>query len=150
MAASSVPTVTVLGTTKLQNGKVKNRIKIALGANYAVATGVPLTAALCGLLQFEVQSSGSAFIDPVVTGVNQGGILAEIIGLALFLSYPTGGVTAAPATPAQPLITAGATAVTGSAATGPFTPGLGKAFPDQAVTTGLIVFADAYGYPAVA
>ncbi|SRR5258706_5103104 len=51
--------------------------------------------------------------------------------------YPVGGATAAPATPAQPLLTAGGTTVTGSAATGPFTPGGGKEVPTGADLSGI-------------
>lgn len=152
MAASTVPTVTILGTTRLADGSIRNRIKIALGANYAIATGVPLTAALCGLRQFLMQTNGQAMIDPVVTGVNQGGVLAEIVGQALFLGYPTGGAGTNPTTPAAPTVLASTGVATASAVdatrpTGAVLPGIGKAFPDQAVTTGLIVFADAFGYP---
>lgn len=150
MAASTVPTCTVLGITKMANGHVRNRVKVALGANYASATGVPLTPALCGLTAFDMQTSGTALVDPVVTGVNQGGVLAEVIGLAIFLSYPTGGAGANPTTPAAPTILASTGASTASAVdatrpTGAVLPGIAKALPDQAVSTGLIIFIDAFG-----
>lgn len=151
MAASTVPTYTVLGKTQLQNGLVKTRVKVALGTNYASATGVPITAAGCGLLQFQSQTGNTAFVDPVVTGVNQGGVTAEVIGGALFLSYPTGGGGSNPTTPVAPKVSTGVTSASACDATTPtITPGLSKAFPDQAVSTGLIVFMDAYGYPTVA
>lgn len=148
MAASSTPVYTVLGTTRMLNGKVRNRVKVALGSNYATATGVPITAAGCGLLQFENQKGGTSFLDPVVTGVNQGGILAEVVSLALWLGYPTGGGGTEPTTPVAPKVSTGADTASAVDATTPtITPGLGKAFPDQAVTTSLVVFLDAYGYP---
>jgi hypothetical protein len=59
--------------------------------------------------------------------------------------YPSGGATAAPATPAAPLITAGGTAVTGSTAAGPFTPGGGKEVPTGADLSAVTVYGVAFG-----
>lgn len=151
MAATTVPTCTTLGTTKLPNGQVRTRVKVALGANYASATGVPLTPVQCGLSAFQIAASGTALVDPVVTGVNQGGVIAEVIGLAIFLSYPTGGAGTNPTTPAAPTGLAATGVSTASAvdATRPtvaILPGIAKALPDQSVTTNLVVFLDAVGW----
>lgn len=61
------------------------------------------------------------------------------------LAYPTGGVTAAPAAVAQPLLTAGGTTVTGSAATGPITPGAGKEVPTGCNLAGFALVCTATG-----
>lgn len=151
MAATSTPTITIQGKVKLPNGLTKIRSKWALGANYASGTGVPMTAAQCGLTSFQLTDAKTDFVDPFVTGVNLGGILAEVNAKAIFLSYPTGGGGANPTTPAAPTGLAATGASTASAvdATRPtvaILPGIAKPLPDQSVTTGLIIFVEAIGY----
>ena len=60
--------------------------------------------------------------------------------------YPTGGATASPTALAAPLLTAGTTAVTGSAATGPITPGIAKEVGDTANLSSVIVRVFALGF----
>lgn len=140
----------VQGTTPMANGFVRKRVKITLDNAYPVAGYDVSTPASWGLSRFQVAADQASFVDPVVTGVNQGGVLAEIKAMKLLLSYPTGGGAASPVTPAAPLITAGAVAMTSSAANGAadVTPGVGKAFVNNADASTLVVFADAVGYPA--
>ena len=147
---------TIQGTTRLANGQVRKRVKIVGDNAYPVAGYDVSNAASFGLKQFGLNDAGTAFIDPVVTGVNQKGVLAEIIALKLLLTYPVGGTATSPTTPAQPVVVttpdAGATGLTGSAAkpalTAVTTPGQGKAFADASDASGLTFFVDAVGLPA--
>jgi len=144
--------VVVSGTTRLTDGLVRKRAQVTLDATAPVAgydLGTAAVLAALGLSRYALNDAQTGFQDPIVTGVNQTGILAEIKALKLLLSFPTGGSVAAPATnlPA-PVGATGGTAVTSSAATLPITPGVGKACVNNTDMTGVIVFIDAYGYPA--
>jgi hypothetical protein len=143
-------TFTVQGKTPMANGLVRTRVKMVLDNNYPVAGYDVSTPASWGLSRFQLQATQDSFVDPVVTGVNQGGVMAEIKAMKLLLSYPSGGGQASPTTPAAPLLTAGAVAVTSNAANGAndLTPGVGKAFANASDASTLTVFADAVGYPA--
>ena len=143
-------TFTIQGTTAITGGLVRKRVKIVLDNAYPVAGYDVSNPASWGLSRFQVSSDQTAFVDPVVTGVNQGGVLAEIKAMKLLLSYPSGGGQASPLAPAAPLITAGAVAMTSAAANGAndLTPGVGKAFANNTDASTLTVFADAVGYPA--
>lgn len=140
-------TFTVLGKTGANSqGITKTRVKAVLDNAYPVA-GYAITPANCGLSMFQVGADGKSFVDPVVTGVNGGGVLAEIIAQKLLLGYPTGGADTAPTTPAAPLAQGGASTASAVSAIRPgLTPGVGKAFPDAADAHLLTVFFDAYGY----
>ena len=149
-------TFTIQGTTVLANGQVRKRVKIVGDNAYPVAGYDVSDASKFGLKQFNLNDSGTSFTDPVIVGVNQKGVLAEIVALKLLLSYPSGGTAASPTTPAQPVAVttpdAGATTMTGSAAkpalTAVTTPGQGKAFADASDASGLTFFVDAIGLPA--
>lgn len=145
-------TFTILGTTPVRDGMVRKRVKAVGDAAYPVA-GYPVTAANCGLKMFAVNATGDGFIDPVVTGVNQKGVLAEVVSGKLLISYSTGGAATSPTTPAAPVGLCASGAATASAvdATRPtvgLTPGQGKAFADNSDASGLTFFLDAIGYPA--
>lgn len=146
-------TVTKLGTTRLADGTVRVRA-VAVGDNAYPAAGYDLSTAAVlaalGLKQYTVKDDGSGFVDPIVTGVNQQGLLAEIVALKLLVSYPTGGGVASPVALAAPLVTVGAVAMTSAAANGAgdLTPGVGKACAVNTDLSGANVkfFFDAYGY----
>lgn len=146
--------ITVLGTTQLGNGLVRKRA-VTLGDNaYPVAGydfSVAAVLAALGLKQYKVNDAGTGFEDPVVTGCNQQGLLAEFQGLKLLVSLPTGGATAAPTTLAAPLVTTGAATASAVNATTPaITPGPGKACVVNTDLSGanVKIFFDAVGYPA--
>jgi hypothetical protein len=146
--------ITVLGTTQLGNGLVRKRA-VALGDNaYPVAgydfSPAAILAAL-GLKSYKINDAQTGFEDPVVTGVNQQGLLAEFVGLKLLVSLPTGGATACPTTLAAPLSTTGTSTASAVNATTPaITPGPGKACVVNTDFSGATVkfFFDAVGYPA--
>lgn len=150
-------TITVQGTTPIPGGPrlVRKRAKIVCDNAYPVAGyDVSALAASFGLKKFKVNDAGTAFLDPVVTGVNQGGVLAEFVALKLLLSFPTGGAATAPATAATaPVGLAGTGVSTASAvdATRPtvgLTPGCGKACPASMDASTITIFADVVGYAA--
>src|SRR5713226_5714215 len=95
-----------------------------------------LTPALFGLSQFAAKRAGAPGVNPVipprVLGVGMAttnkGVMFDVDdsvagGPALRAFYPTGGVSGGGAVGNQPGVTAGATAVTSTAATAPLTPG---------------------------
>jgi hypothetical protein len=153
MATTVTMTYTVLGTTAMTDGLVRKRVSAVGGSQYPV-TGFPIAAADCGLKMFALAADGATFIQPVVTGVNQSGLLAEVVAGKVLFSFPTGGAATAPAT--------GATAPVGLAATGAatasavdatrptvgLTPGCGKACPATCDLSTVTIFLDAIGYPA--
>lgn len=141
-------TSTVLKREKLANGLTKTLTLIVLAGTYATG-GVPILPADCGLTLFEAIFGGALYRDPVAlqfnNSSNANNMLAMITSMILRLIYPTGGATAAPTTPAAPLVTAGATPVTSTAATGVLTPGVGKEFPNNGDVTNMSVLVEAVG-----
>ncbi len=155
--AGTIATTTVLGTTKLANGLVRKRVSFLLDTAYPVAgydinTAAVLTA--LGISRYQLNDLQTGFVDPVVTGVSQTGILAEIKGLKLLLSFPSGGAGTSPAAATTaPVGLCGTGAATASAvdATRPtvgLTPGAGKACAASMDASSVTVFADVYGYQA--
>jgi hypothetical protein len=146
-------TFTILGTTPLPGGLVRKRLKAVGDSAYPVA-GYPISAANCGLKMFALNDAKTGFIDPVAVGVNQGGVLAEIVAGKILLTFPSGGAATAPATAATAPVGLAATgAATASAvdATRPtvgLTPGCGKVLPASCDASTITVFIDAVGYPA--
>lgn len=147
--------ITVLGKTPLADGTVRVRAKCTLDNAYPVTgydfSPATILAAL-GLSGYIVNKAGNGWVDPVATGVNQQGLLAEFVLLKLLMSYPTGGATAAPATATPaPLVTTGASTASAVNATTPaITPGVGKACVVNTDFSGasVVIFFDAFGYPA--
>jgi len=152
--AFGAASITKLGTTPQSDGSVRVRGVTTCDNAYPVAGYNFNTAAILaalGLRAWKVTDNGTALIDPVVTGVNQQGLLAEFVGLQLLVSLPTGGATAAPTTLAAPLVTTGAaTASAVNVVTPALTPGTGKACVVNTDLSGanVKIFFDAYGYPA--
>lgn len=142
-------TSTLLDKQTLANGLKKTLTLIVLAGTY-VTGGVPILPADCFLTQFQAAAGGITNVDPKVTQFNFGAapaaMLAMITALFLRLVYPSGGATAAPATPASPLVTAGATPVTSTAATGTLTPGTAKELPNAGDVTNFSVVVEAVGY----
>lgn len=94
------------------------------------AGGWPITPALYGLTRFKPIFNTAALPDPSVDlVVPEANMLFTTTNKLLLPSFPVGGSTASPTTDAVPFVTAGATPVTSGAATGPLTPGIGKAVP---------------------
>jgi hypothetical protein len=144
--------ITVLGTTRLADGTVRVRAVSTFDNAYPVTgydfSPAAILAAL-GLSRYTMMNPATGFIDPIVTGVNQQGLLAEFVNLKLLFSYPTGGATAAPTTVGAPKSTTGASTASAVNATTPdITPGVGKACVVNTDLSGanVKVFFDAYGY----
>ncbi len=119
--------------------------------NNMPANGWDITPALWGLSRFKPTPAGVDVQRPVVSAIfppTVEGVIGVAAANKLLLSYPSGGGQAAPTVPAQPLLTAGAVAVTSNAANGAndLTPGLGKAFPTGADGTSFSVQCTAIGY----
>jgi len=155
--AFGAASITVLGKTQYGEGKVKIRGVATLDNAYPVAGYNFNTAAILaalGLKAWLVNAAGNGFQDPVVTGVNQQGLLAEFQALKLLFSYPSGGNQAAPTTVAQPAYIGvdGAVAVKSSAEACAInsTPGTGIALAANTDLSGanVKVYFDAFGYPA--
>ena len=157
--AFPVASVTALGTTRLPGGRVKVRASFLCDNAYPVAgydLSVAAVLAALGLKMYEVNDAKTGFTDPVVTGVSQTGVLAEVKALKLLLTFPSGGATAAAAANTVPTVTttpdAGATGLTGSAAkpalAGVLVGGRGVVCPAAMDASTVTVFADCYGYPA--
>jgi hypothetical protein len=152
--AFTAASITVLGKTPLADGTVRVRAKTTLDNAYPVTgydfSPATILAAL-GLSGYAVNKPGNGWIDPIVTGVNQQGILAEFQGLKLLISFPTGGSATAPATMSAPKSNAGASTASAVDATQPnLIPGVGKACVVNTDFSGasVVIFFDAYGYPA--
>jgi len=156
-------TFTKISETKLTGGLVTKRYSVLLDNAYPVAGYDLSDPTKFGLTMYQLKSSQTGFVDPIVHNTNNSKVLAEVVGLKLLLSYPTGGSIASPTTPAAPATStivvtttpdAGATTMTGSAAkpalvgvnTGGLTPGLGKAFPDVADASTITCVISATGY----
>lgn len=138
-------TATVLSTTLLANGEKSVLASLLLDNAYPVA-GYALTPAMFGLTRFKPAKSGVALVDPQVRNI-QGQVLNfRCTGQLLLASYPSGGATASPTTPAAPIVTAGATPVTSTAATGVLTPGTGKDLANASDLSAVTVLVNASGY----
>lgn len=118
-------TATVLQTINQANGRKTVTASLLLDNAYPVL-GYAITPAMFGLTRFEPADSGVSLVDPQVRSVSGQPLLFRCVGQQLLASYPSGGATASPTTPAAPIVTAGATPVTSTAATGVLTPGVGK------------------------
>ena len=138
-------TATQVSSVARANGEKFNTASLLLD-NSMPAGGYPITPAMFGLSQFKANAAGSAFIDPEVVQVQGSVLLARIQGLKLICSYPTGSSLAVPAAVADPIINAGAVAVTGSAATGPFAAGRGKDVATATDLSAVTVVAAAAGF----
>lgn len=138
-------TATVIQTTNLANGEKRVLASLLLDAAYPVA-GYAITPAMFSLTRFKPAASGVALVDPQVRNISGQVVNMRIVGQLLLASYTTGGATASPATPAAPIVTAGATPVTSTAATGVLTPGVGKDFVNASDLSTVTVLVEAYGY----
>jgi len=140
-----VVTATVLDTQILANGLKRVKASLLLDNAYPVA-GYAITAAMFGLVRFKPTAAGTGLVDPFVTKVTPTVVLARIVNQLLLLSYPSGGATAGPTTPAAPIVTAGATPVTSTAATGVLTAGIGQNLPNASDASAITVEVEALGY----
>jgi hypothetical protein len=98
-------TATQLSKYTQGGGEIVSRISLLLDNAYPVA-GYAVTPANFGLTRFKPNAAGTAVLDPVVKKITPSIVLAQVIAGNLLLSYPTGGATAAPGTPADPLTAA--------------------------------------------
>jgi hypothetical protein len=105
-------------------GKFRTRMfDVALDNSY-VAGGYAIVGANVGLRRI-----GKASVEGIKgTLANSGGVVPsfDLTNGKLMVFYPTGSTLAAPGAIADPILNAGGTAVTASAATGPFAAGRGK------------------------
>lgn len=85
------------------------------------AGGEVILPANVGLRRIEMVRIGGG--NPAAGGLNAHW---DVVAGKMMLLYPTGSTLAAPAAIADPILNAGAVAVTASAATGPFAAGRGK------------------------
>jgi hypothetical protein len=138
-------TATVLQTRNLANGEKRVLASLLLDNAYPVA-GYAITPAMFGLTRFKPADSGVALQDPVARNISGQPVLFRCVGQLLLCSYPSGGATASPATPAAPIVTAGATPVTSTAATGVLTPGVGKDLANASDLSTVTVIMEALGY----
>ncbi len=138
-------TATVLQTTFLANGAKRVLASLLLDNAYPVA-GYAITPAMFGLTRFQPAASGVALVDPQVRNISGQPILLRCVGQLLLASYPSGGATAGPTTPAAPIVTAGATPVTSTAATGVLTPGVGKDLPNASDLSSVTAILEATGF----
>lgn len=138
-------TATIIQTTVGRNGQKTVRASFLLDNAYPVA-GYALTPAQFGLNRFKPASSGVALQQPDVKNIAGQPVLFRVVAQQLIASYPSGGATASPTTPAAPIVTAGATPVTSSAATGVLTPGVGKDLANASDLSSVTVVLEATGY----
>ena len=102
------------------NGPLREVIYTALFDNAYASNGESLTPAMVGLSQF-------VFVDVHPIDETGGEILYafDYANQKIVALFPTGGTGTVPTSLANPIIESGTTAVTGSAATGKFSPGKG-------------------------
>lgn len=140
-----VVTPTILTTIVAAGGEKIVRSSLLLDNTYPIL-GYLVTPSMFGLQRFKPNDAGTSLVDPFVVSVSGQPVLARIVGGLLLLSYPSGGATASPASPAAPFVTAGATPVTGTAATATLTPGVGKDWVNGADASTITVVVSAVGY----
>lgn len=138
-------TATVLDTNFGANGLKTVIASLLLDNAYPVA-GYAITPAMFALTRFKPNDAQTALVDPRVLGVSGAAVLPRIVGQQLLVAYPSGGATASPTTPAAPFVTAGATPVTSSAATGVLTPGIGKDLANASDLSAVTVIVQVQGY----
>ncbi len=124
---------------------------LIFAGTYAVG-GIPVTPAMFGLRRMKVNALQNDVLDPILKSFAFGAatqrMIATIQSQFVRLFYPTGGGAASPTVPTDPLVTAGAVAMTSSAANGAadLTPGLAKEFPNGGDVTNMSIVAIAQGY----
>lgn len=140
-----VVTPTILETTFGANGQKTVLSSLLLDNAYPVA-GYAITPAMFGLVRFKPNDAQTGLVDPTVVNISGQPIQCRIVAQQLLASYPSGGATASPTTPAAPIVTAGATPVTSTAATGVLTPGVGKDLANASDLSSVTVIVRAVGY----